>query len=199
MTHIYERFTDVVMASMRLAIDRLYADRHPGDPSGDASIELAEENLFEKCRILVEDMPEQNKVKLIRVDGKIVGMATDETEHENLVDSAGNVVAQIKIPEMETLFDKFVAQRGGRPIGGPEPELPSFKQDLEMTDEEVADLVHGKPFPMPNTIGGVEVPVNTPTQDVINANRAVGLPDDWQPLSERTSQAIEDSKRMDGS
>jgi hypothetical protein len=75
----WDQFTEIIMASMNLAVSRLYHERFPEQPHGSDEIEYAEENLFQLCDKLVtpeepnldSDSPEGERVMatLERVDG----------------------------------------------------------------------------------------------------------------------------------
>lgn len=47
MSHQYDHETDLLLAATGLISARLHSDRHPGDPHGSASIDLATDRLVE--------------------------------------------------------------------------------------------------------------------------------------------------------
>jgi hypothetical protein len=160
----YDQFTDVCMAAMNLAISRLYHERFPEQPHGGDDVELAEENLFEKCKILVEQ--------------------DEEEVRSNQVADLKKVLSDMASLPVGTVDDKTTAAKLNA-------ILPPFKQDLLMTDEEVLDLVHGSPFPVDPPLVKNGQYADLPRFPV---NEIGGFPKNWKPLSERTEEAIADSR-----
>lgn len=75
----WDQFTEIILASMNLAVSRLNHERYPDQPYGSDQIEYAEENLFRLCEKLVT--PEEPDLDSDSPEGERV-MATLERVEE---------------------------------------------------------------------------------------------------------------------